>query len=682
LRTIGLFFLFLISLNLADSVMDINGDRITLQLLTGSPVFDSLVGTMWKFIPSYNDSGLYVVKIQASDGLLQSVLTIMLHVANVNRPRTADSLNFSASRNATKAVTLTAHDPDGDSLTWSIVTAPIHGTLNGTLPSISYVPASNYAGPDSFTFKVTDNGLLQSNISKVRVVVSDVSVAPIVITDPANQTKNKGQSVSFSVKINSDINPAPSFTWYKENVSAPVSTDSIFAIGAVAYSQAGRYRVIVTNSAGIDTSNWATLAVNDVTPPVITLKGAADTSILVNTAWTDPGATASDDRLGDISNQLQKKDSVNILVVGKYSVTYSVSDGVNPAVSVKRTVRVDGWVCVDSTLTAKYFQMKGNSANELYIACLDSAGKSIIVNKRIGTSWVKVGGSVTPYSSQNLMEMSFGITPSGQPCVGLTSTDFASNYVYVNTLQNGVWLQKALDISNYQFVDLYCYSSNNIFVTLNGTVLNYDISNNTIDTLADSIGFFFNNGLFKSSHVMANSSNVNYLAYMIQGAKYVVKKQIGSNWIPAGSDSVISQYPFGAYGYVQMLSANNRLFFATSFDQTANKAQMFELVNSSWVPRGSADNASIASDARNVYSFELSSDGTPYMAYSSETGNKPIYLKKFTGSNWVGIPEPGNGLVIAEGIDYVDLKILGNIIYVAGLNSTNGKVYLYQYQKQ
>ena len=56
--------------------------------------------------------------------------------------------------------TLTASDPDGDPLTWSIVTPPpaSHGTvnLNSATGVYDFVPATNYCGTGTFTWKVTD----------------------------------------------------------------------------------------------------------------------------------------------------------------------------------------------------------------------------------------------------------------------------------------------------------------------------------------------------------------------------------------------------------------------------------------------------------------------------------------------------------------------------------------------
>jgi hypothetical protein len=51
---------------------------------------------------------------------------------------------------------LSAADPDGDELTFTILTLPANGRLEGEPPNLKYIPAPNYEGPDRFTFKVAD----------------------------------------------------------------------------------------------------------------------------------------------------------------------------------------------------------------------------------------------------------------------------------------------------------------------------------------------------------------------------------------------------------------------------------------------------------------------------------------------------------------------------------------------
>ena len=58
-----------------------------------------------------------------------------------------------------------------------MVTGPSHGTLSGTAPNLTYTPAANYNGSDSFTFKANDGGL-DSTPATVSINVSAVNDAP------------------------------------------------------------------------------------------------------------------------------------------------------------------------------------------------------------------------------------------------------------------------------------------------------------------------------------------------------------------------------------------------------------------------------------------------------------------------------------------------------------------------
>lgn len=80
--------------------------------------------------------------------------------------------------------------------------------------------------------------------------------------------------------------------------------------------------------------------------PVVRLIGAADTTIILNSTWTDPGAIAEDDKDGVITN-IQVSGTVNVDLVGVYKITYSATDAAGNTGTKTRTVRVrntaDGW---------------------------------------------------------------------------------------------------------------------------------------------------------------------------------------------------------------------------------------------------------------------------------------------------------------------------------------------------
>src|SRR5436190_1549327 len=70
-------------------------------------------------------------------------------------------------------------DVDSDPLSTILVTGPSHGTLtlNGD-GSFSYVPALNFNGIDTFTYKATD-GNAQSGIATATITVTPVNDAPV-----------------------------------------------------------------------------------------------------------------------------------------------------------------------------------------------------------------------------------------------------------------------------------------------------------------------------------------------------------------------------------------------------------------------------------------------------------------------------------------------------------------------
>ncbi|HEX8120625.1 MAG TPA: tandem-95 repeat protein, partial [Solirubrobacteraceae bacterium] len=80
-----------------------------------------------------------------------------------------------------KSITLTATDPDGDPLTFTVTSLPTHGTLTGTPPNLTYTPAKDFDGNDSFTYTVADNRG-GSNSATVQIPVTPDNDAAAVTT--------------------------------------------------------------------------------------------------------------------------------------------------------------------------------------------------------------------------------------------------------------------------------------------------------------------------------------------------------------------------------------------------------------------------------------------------------------------------------------------------------------------
>ncbi len=130
-----------------------------------------------------------------------------------------------------------------------------------------------------------------------------------------------------------------------DNKDGDISS-KIVTVNTVDTSKEGSYTVTysVEDEAGNSTEKIRTVNVViqlDETAPILTLNGAAEINILRGKAYSDAGATALDDRDGDISSNIVTVGSVDTSKVGTYTITYSVKDiAGNEAEVLSRTVYV------------------------------------------------------------------------------------------------------------------------------------------------------------------------------------------------------------------------------------------------------------------------------------------------------------------------------------------------------
>lgn len=81
---------------------------------------------------------------------------------------------------------------------------------------------------------------------------------------------------------------------------------------------------------------------DDTVKPVITLRGDPVIHVPIGTKATDPGATAIDDKDGDISDKIMRSGNVDVRRKGTYKVSYVVADiSGNLSDSVERTYIVE-----------------------------------------------------------------------------------------------------------------------------------------------------------------------------------------------------------------------------------------------------------------------------------------------------------------------------------------------------
>src|SRR5204863_5457114 len=131
------------------------------------------------------------------DGALDSApATVNLNVLPVNDAPVAEDDSVVLDEDGSADVTLRGSDVEGSVLTFSILTPPAHGVLNGTLPNVRYVPGANYNGADSFRFKVND-GSLDSAPAVVTIIVRPVNDAPVAFDASVTMDEDSSADLVF-----------------------------------------------------------------------------------------------------------------------------------------------------------------------------------------------------------------------------------------------------------------------------------------------------------------------------------------------------------------------------------------------------------------------------------------------------------------------------------------------------
>ena len=150
------------------------------------------------YTPAANSNGADSFTFIANDGTGASPpATISITVTPVNDTPVAASQDVTTAEDATLPVTLTGTDVENSALTYTIVALPTNGTLSGTAQNLSYTPATNSNGTDSFTFTVND-GTVDSAPAPVSITVTPVNDAPVAIAQDVATDEDLALPIALS----------------------------------------------------------------------------------------------------------------------------------------------------------------------------------------------------------------------------------------------------------------------------------------------------------------------------------------------------------------------------------------------------------------------------------------------------------------------------------------------------
>jgi parallel beta-helix repeat protein len=274
--------------------------------LTGASTQAELSGTTFQGVPWFGTDAVTVL-------LVNQV------------PAVTANPGLTVNQGETATIPLTASDPNGDPVTYTVTAGPTHGTLrvNG-VPATTFTQANIDAGrviyvhdgtrttTDGFTVTVTDGALTSALVAVAVAINTD----PLVTLQPVSQSAFAGTVVTFTAAA--DGSPAPTVRWQVSTnggqnfTDIPGATSPTLSFKATAALNGARYRAVFTNPAGTATTTAATLLVTSglavqadpvaQTAPVggtATFTAAATGSPKPKVQWQvslDGGATFSDIR--------------------------------------------------------------------------------------------------------------------------------------------------------------------------------------------------------------------------------------------------------------------------------------------------------------------------------------------------------------------------------------------------
>ena len=176
---------------------DPNDDPLAYSVLLDPNNGDVTVsGNSFTYTPDSGFTGEDSFTYQVSDGQLADTATVSITVEQVNEPPQAVGLSLSTDEDEPVSAAFEASDPDGDSLAYSVLTGPNNGGVTISGNSFTYTPGAEFAGQDSFTYRVSDGRL--SDTATVSITVEAVNDPPQAADIPLVTTVGSPISASFA----------------------------------------------------------------------------------------------------------------------------------------------------------------------------------------------------------------------------------------------------------------------------------------------------------------------------------------------------------------------------------------------------------------------------------------------------------------------------------------------------
>jgi cysteine-rich repeat protein len=279
--------------------LDVDGDALTITAIT-QPAHGlalALDGHRVQYTPAPNYNGPDALSYTISDGNGgQSTARLTLTVNPVNDPpvAVADAMTLDEDTSATLDVVANDSDVDGDTLAVTSVTQPAHGTAAITgLHQVSYTPAPNYNGADSFRYTIDDGHGGQAT-AQVAVTVNPVNDPPVAVNDTATLDEDTAATVDVAANdsdVDGDALTVTAVTQPAHGTAAVVDAHHVGYTPAANYNGTDSFRYTIIDGHGGQATAQVAVAINPVNDPPVAVTGTLgtfdDTPATATLAGTD-----------------------------------------------------------------------------------------------------------------------------------------------------------------------------------------------------------------------------------------------------------------------------------------------------------------------------------------------------------------------------------------------------------
>ncbi len=430
---------------------DLDGDALTIVSVSPTNGTANISGTNVIFTPANNFSGTAFIGYTITDGF-GGTNSALITVNVTNRPPVANAQSTSTPFNTAKPLTLTGSDPDNDPLTFIIISSPGNGALSlldTNTGAVTYTPANNFTGTDTFTFRVND-GAANSATATVSITVGTPVIADLAVfkTGPTNSTAGSNLVYSITVTnlgtfaatnvIVSDTLPA-GFTFISATPpnSSLVSNVVSWAVFKLAANAKTNFTLTAVSLEGGTFTNFAT-ATSDAYDPNPTNNNGTATNSQVRTVIA---ATADVQVFKDGGTNVAAGGTVNYVITatnaGPSTATNVVVKDQLPAGATLQTAS-GSYTFSNNVVTWSALTLT-NGASVNYTIALTAPASGQFTNIALATSPTPDPNLTNNNGSLNKARVATKVVPSADLIVllfGPTNAVQGSNFVYSLILSN------------------------------------------------------------------------------------------------------------------------------------------------------------------------------------------------------------------------------------------------------